>query len=229
MRASDGWANSKDICSMFVPLHVCRPGRLTILRSAVQARRAPLCVVQWGRCGKLWQCSTVHERLSIMVCLLYLLSRAGCEKWWLGQLGFLCAPQQSWGGWWEPAMRAKTWEIGFCLHRKPLQPDRDASARLEASEAMCPLSCRAAVPRALANVTACGPMAKRGTITIKGPDCHGAHSCHCLPPLGGGRLGGRTDCLGSSRPMSSAGYDFRKFGNRLLRESLSYGKPLVLS
>ena len=48
-------------------------------------------------------------------------------------------------------------------------------------------------------------------------------------PFGGGRLGGWTACLGSSRPMSSAGYDFHKFGNRLLRESLSCNKPLVLS
>ena len=33
-------------------------------------------------------------------------------------------------------------------------PDRRASARLEASETMCPLSCRAAVPSALAKSAA---------------------------------------------------------------------------
>ena len=35
-------------------------------------------------------------------------------------------------------------------------PDRNAEARLEASEAMCPLSFRAVAPRALAKVAACG-------------------------------------------------------------------------
>ena len=32
-------------------------------------------------------------------------------------------------------------------------------------------------------------------------------------PLGEGGRGGKTDCLGPTRPMSSAGHDFRKFDN----------------